>query len=84
LHEPDQKRQSAQAVDISATGIGLIVNEPIEAGMVLSLDIQGRPGKPERVMHACVVRSGAMPDGRWRLGCNFIRQLDDSELEAFL
>jgi PilZ domain len=84
INEPDHKKQAATAVDISPTGIGLIVTEPIEAGAVLSLEIKGRPGKPERIMHACVVRSGAMPDGRWRLGCNFIRHLEDSELQSFL
>jgi PilZ domain len=84
LQEPDRKKQPATAVDISPTGIGLIVAEPVEAGAVLSIEIKGRPGRPDRLMHACVVRSGAMPDGRWRLGCNFIRHLEDTELQAFL
>jgi len=84
LHEPDQKRQLATAVDISPTGIGLIITEQIEAGTVLSLEIKGRPGRPDRLVHACVVRSGPLPGGRWRLGCNFIRHLEDNELQAFL
>jgi hypothetical protein len=84
LHNPDQKRQTAQAVDISPTGIGLVVNEAIEAGAVLNLEIAGRLGRSERVLEACVVRSGAMAEGRWRLGCNFIRQLQENELQGFL
>jgi hypothetical protein len=84
LNSSDQKRLPAETVDISATGIGLIVSEPVDTGAVLSLEIKGRPGRPERIMLACVVRSGSVGEGRWRLGCNFIRQLEDSELEGFI
>jgi len=52
--------------------------------MILSLEIVGRPGQSERVMEACVVRSGTTAEGGWRLGCNFIRQLQENELQAFL
>jgi hypothetical protein len=84
LRTADEQKQLARAVDISVTGIGLVVHEPIEAGAVLSLDIMAGPGQPEKVMQVCVVRAGSETQGQWRLGCNFIRQLQEDELQAFL
>jgi PilZ domain-containing protein len=84
LNAPDPKQLPARTVDISPTGIGLLVDQAIETGTVLTLELKGKAGRPGRVVLACVVRSGPVPEHRWHLGCNFIRHLEDKELEALL
>jgi hypothetical protein len=71
----------ARVVDISALGVAFLVEEALEIGDILSLELQGHgPGAVVKTL-GCVVRVG--PEGNaWRLGCHFIRLLSDRELDT--
>jgi PilZ domain len=76
--------RNAAVLDISASGIGLATPQPVPGGTLLSLELSVAQGRsPFRIL-ACVVRTGHQQDGRWMLGCNFIRQLQESELQQIL
>jgi head-tail adaptor len=74
----------AKVVDISASGVGLLVQRPIEAGSLLSIILMALKGKSSLKMLACVVRVTERPGGERLLGCNFIRELSDRELTMLL
>ena len=78
----EREHTPAWVVDISASGVGLLVSHPVDGGTLLSLHLHGPEGQLVLTMLACVVRVAAHPAGQWVLGCNFIRELTDKELES--
>lgn len=75
---------AAQVFNISPCGVGLLVEEGVDNGTLLSVELRSADAKAQRVMLACVVHVTSRADGRWALGCNFIRSLSESELQALL
>jgi hypothetical protein len=78
----DDTRLSARVRDISQGGVSLLVNRAFETGDLLNVELPGPRGHTHTVL-ACVVHVRALPGGEWALGCNFARELDDADLEAF-
>src|SRR5262249_20342649 len=74
----------AQVLNISASGVGLMVKEQIEAGTLRSVGLQPPTGEVGFTMLACVVHVTAQANGDHALGCNFIRELADADLDALL
>jgi hypothetical protein len=66
--------------NISAGGIGLLVNRAFTPGEVLSVEL---PGSPSRTVLACVIHSTPQDEGIWLLGCSFSTAFRDAELQAF-
>jgi len=82
--DPDKKGRPAQVVNISAGGIGLKVNEAVETGALLSLGLSNIGGTDERTILACVVHVIARAGSEWVLGCNFIHELSEEDLQVLL
>jgi PilZ domain-containing protein len=84
VSEGQEEGLQASVRDMSATGIGLLVNQPLKSGSVLILNLQtgrhrlARP-LPVRVMHAAPAG-----EGNWLVGCQFVRRLSEPELNALL
>lgn len=74
----------AQVFNISPCGVGLLVEESVENGTLLSVELRSADATAHRVMLACVVHVTSRADGRWALGCNFIRSLSEPDLRALL
>jgi len=77
----EQSDLPTQVLNISATGIGLFVTQPVKVGALLSLKLHGASGSTERTMLACVVHVTVRSEGKWALGCNFIRSLSEDDLK---
>lgn len=75
---------AAQVLNISASGVGLLLQEPLEPGSLINLSLQGRQGQPVRSILACIVHTTVRADGELAVGCNFIRELGEDELNALL
>lgn len=78
----DSESLPARVLNVSASGVGLLVSERVETGALLSVDLLGH-GKTRRTILACVVHVSPRDDA-WALGCNFIRALSEQDLQAFL
>jgi c-di-GMP-binding flagellar brake protein YcgR len=78
----DARHRDAQVLDISATGVGLLVDRAIDNGTLLSVELQNAAGTTERTMLACVVHVTRQSNTQSALGCNFIRSLSDEDLRA--
>jgi hypothetical protein len=78
----ERERRPGRVIDISASGLSLLVADPVDGGTLLSLQLQACTEHPAVTMLACVVRVAADPSGQWVLGCNFMRELTGRELEA--
>jgi hypothetical protein len=82
--KPEQPDTPVEVVNVSPTGIGLLAGLEVEMGTLLSLDLNDAEGQPAGTMLACVVHVTPGDGGRWALGCNFIRELSELELNALL
>ena len=89
IGDPNAPVDSAQVLNLSASGVGLLADRFVDAGTLLNIDLTGRDGHTTRTILACVVhvsRPGAdqAAEGTWALGCNFIRELTDEDLQALI
>lgn len=82
--EEEEDLESAQVVNISAGGVGLLVQREIRNGTLLNLKLESEKREESRMLLACVVHVVAHPTSTWSLGCNFIRELSPSDLKALL
>ncbi|MCI0377090.1 MAG: PilZ domain-containing protein [Gemmataceae bacterium] len=69
--------------DISAKGIGLSLCYPFKAGTYLAVDLQ-IPKGTRGILLTRVVHARDQADGMWHVGCEFVKQLTDSELELLI
>jgi len=76
-------QHEAQVFNISASGIGLLVSEHVEPGALLNVTMQSSSGSATRTILCCVVHVASQNE-QWALGCNFIRQLNEADLQALL
>jgi hypothetical protein len=74
----------AEVENISASGIALVIDEPCETGVLITLELHAAAGTAVRTILACVVHAASQRDGRWALGCNFIRELSDEDLQVLV
>jgi hypothetical protein len=80
----DESAKTAALVDLSPSGVGLLVSERVEAGTVLTLVLRRHGDKPDRSMLACVVYATDRPDGKCAIGCQFLRELTNAELNELI
>ena len=74
---------TAQIVDISVKGIGLILSRPFWKRTILSVELSAAP-EGSRNELVIVQRTMEQPDGRWLVGCVFARPLSEEELQELL
>ena len=74
----------ARVVDVSSTGIGLLLAEPVAGGTILGLELPGRAQGLPYFLLARVVHLQEQPDGQWLLGCQLTGRLPAEELAALL
>jgi hypothetical protein len=70
--------------DLSATGIGLLVNQPIKSGTVLVLCLETVDRRLARPLPARVMHASPVSEGHWLIGCQFVRRLSEPELRVLL
>jgi hypothetical protein len=75
-------RHPARVLNLSLGGIGLLAERPVAAGALLNLELHGTDGPAHRTLLACVVHVSSRTDTEWVLGCSFIRELSEADLEA--
>lgn len=80
--DPTNQAYPAQVLNISANGIGLAVTQPATAGSLLNVDLLDQQGQLARTMLACIVHTTRRAAGDYAIGCNFIRELSESELQS--
>jgi c-di-GMP-binding flagellar brake protein YcgR len=82
--DPDETTHNAEVLNISASGVGLKLGNPLEAGSLISIDLYDTAGQTAHTMLACVVHTTRRANGDLSAGCNFIRELTEDELRALL
>ncbi|MCI0462437.1 MAG: PilZ domain-containing protein [Gemmataceae bacterium] len=81
---PESGPQPARVLNLSRSGVGLLLPKRFDNGTLLSVEFQAADSSFRRTVLACVVRINARPDGQQALGCNFIRSLSEEDLRLLL
>ena len=71
-------------LNISANGMALQLDRDLPTSTLLSADLTGGNGSWALTILACVVHVTVQPDGQRITGCNFIRELSESDLKKLL
>jgi hypothetical protein len=61
-----------------------MVDQAVENGTLLSVQLQNPTGTAQRTMLACVVHVSPRGKKQWGLGCNFIRSMSEVDLKALV
>jgi hypothetical protein len=75
--------RKAEIANISPNGIGLLLDEKIDPGIILDLLLKTKNGSQFDIL-ACIVYLGSRPEGGWVAGCHFIRELEESDMKLLL
>ncbi len=80
---PDYRCRSAVIHDLSRSGLGLVLPEPLPVGATLVIRPAGLT-QPGLVVTAEVQHATQLADDRWLLGCSATRNLPAAELRTVL
>lgn len=74
---------NARIVDMSTSGVGLLLDQPLEAGTRLNIELSGTLASLFELV-AEVKNVAALPDGTWRCGCALLWTLTEDEVRLLL
>jgi hypothetical protein len=80
----DGPTATAELIDLSPAGVGLLLDREIDAGTALTVSLKRTDGKPDRTVIACIVYLASRSDGKWAAGCHFMHELRESEMRELL
>jgi hypothetical protein len=84
LTRPSFQVRQAMVADVSATGLGLLLQERLAPGTVLAIQLQGKHIGVSRILSARVVHVIPHSDGTWHIGCALSTRLTKEERECLL
>jgi hypothetical protein len=80
VRDEDGKEHQAKILDISAGGVGLLMDRRFELGCFLSVTLPTREESGSRKFTMRIRKCEEETDGKWRVGCAFAHPLHDDEL----
>jgi hypothetical protein len=80
---PDYRCRAAIVQDVSRSGVGLVLAEPLPVGSVLAIRSAG-PAGADKVIGLSVRHITPLGEGRWLLGCDHAQDLAPDEVRALL
>ena len=84
VYKDDDEAQHAWILNISRSGIGLLLDSAIEPETVLVIHIQGECTRASRDLLAKVVHCTPHQTGEWLVGCELAQKLAQPDLDALL
>ena len=82
--EMKELRWGATIVDISQGGLRMILQRRFERGTALAVELPGDGKRESSIVFVKVVHIKGQPDGTWSLGCKFVSDLGDDEVERLV
>jgi hypothetical protein len=84
LDAPETICWGASIHDISNGGVGLKLCYPFKRGTYLAIDLVSPNGNNRALLGRVVHVHDQFSDGTWLVGCEFVKQLTDSEVELLI
>jgi hypothetical protein len=83
VNGPTGPHYPARVLNIAVGGMALLMRESMAVGELLSTELHDALGKPVVTILACVVHAQTVAEGQI-LGCNFIRELSETDIKSLL
>ncbi len=80
----DQEFQSGWVQDLSLAGMGIVLQRAIPSGTLIVVQLKSPTRYKKYELTAHVVHSTRRPVGDFLLGCEFVHELDDDQLDQLL
>ncbi len=80
----NEMKWEATIRNISRAGLSLCLPRRFERGAGLAIELPEKDGSEWYVVFVKVIHTRSMGDGSWALGCKFISELSEEELERLL
>lgn len=74
----------ARIRDLSVGGVCLLLNGSFPVGSIVDIEFRNATTKETRTLSAKVVRVTCKDDINWELGCAFVRELNEEEVNTLL
>ncbi len=84
LTRPSFQTRTAIIVDVSTRCIGILLQERLEPGTVLALQLQGRHTGHSRILSARVLSTNQEADGNWYADCALSAGFSNEDLSGLL
>lgn len=81
IADADPSERVGRIINISPSGIGLLVNHSVTAGTLLGMRLLDKNGQHAFLLLACVLHVAPQAEGESALGCVFIRELSTDEFQ---
>lgn len=75
---------SGHVRDLSAGGVGVVLNRRFELGTLLTIEVLSNSDKPSRTFLGRVIHVHSQPDGSWHMGCRLANSLSEDDVQALL
>jgi hypothetical protein len=79
-----QEWQRAWVLDLSVSGVGLLVSRELQAGLEIVIHLKSPAAQQTYALPARIRHASRQLDGEWILGCEFAGKLTDEQLDALL
>ena len=79
-----EMRWTATISDISLGGVRIVLPRRFEKGTGLAVELPGTEDRESTVVFVKVVHVKALGNGAWALGCRFLSELSDDQLQSLL
>jgi hypothetical protein len=80
----EQEWQRAWVLDISLTGVGLLLSRQLDPGLPVVVHLKSAAANKAFELSAIVCHASPQPDGDWVVGCKLNDKLTDEQLDALL
>ena len=77
-----EARCEAKVLNVSPGGVALLVEDEVRAGALLSVELHAPDSRAVVTILACVVHVTVESEHERILGCNFIQELDEQDLQS--
>jgi hypothetical protein len=84
LTRPGLRRYSALVRDVSQRGIGLLLQQSLEPGTMVVIELPRRHTGFSGILSGQVRHATLQADGCWLVGCSLTRSLSEEELNCLL
>jgi PilZ domain len=80
---PSREPFLARIRNVARGGINFDVDQHFDSGSILSVELPGPIGEPTCRLLVCVIHVTSLPGGDWSLGCSFVQELSDEDLQPY-
>lgn len=82
--EEKEENWTARVHNISTTGVGLVVHQPVVVGTLLNVELHSTGETNSKNLLCCAVHVTQQDQAEWVVGCNYITEMAEADLNSLI